>query len=47
MMYFRLLIGILYAYMVYLAHGVQSEPGVFPVYFYLLVLGCYMIHQVI
>ncbi|XP_045163196.2 acetyl-coenzyme A transporter 1-like [Mercenaria mercenaria] len=42
----RLLLGILYAYIVYLAHHVQDTPGQFPTYFYALMLGSYMIHQV-
>lgn len=42
----RLMIGVLYAYVVYLSHYVQDTPGKFPTYFYALMLGSYMIHQV-
>ncbi|XP_052761222.1 acetyl-coenzyme A transporter 1-like [Mya arenaria] len=42
----RILIGLVYAYIVYLAHSVQTAPGEFPMYFYLLILASYMVHQV-
>ncbi|KAJ8320988.1 hypothetical protein KUTeg_002575 [Tegillarca granosa] len=43
---FRLLLGLLYAGIVYMAFHVQESPGVFPVYFYIIILASYAIHQV-
>ncbi|KAH3818059.1 acetyl-coenzyme A transporter 1-like [Dreissena polymorpha] len=42
----RILMGLVYAYIVYIAHYIQTSPGVFPTYFYLLILGSYAVHQV-
>ncbi|XP_069115079.1 acetyl-coenzyme A transporter 1-like [Argopecten irradians] len=42
----RLLFGLWYAFIVWLSYRVQVTPGEFPVYFYLLLLGSYALHQV-
>ncbi|XP_060080506.1 acetyl-coenzyme A transporter 1-like [Ylistrum balloti] len=42
----RLLFGLWYAFLVWLAYHIQETPGEFPVYFYLLLLGSYALHQV-
>ena len=44
--HFRILVGLLYAFIVYLSHNVQETRGHFPTYFYLLILASYAIHQV-
>lgn len=43
---FRLLLGILYAFIVWLSTQVQEKQGEFPTYFYIIILGTYAIHQV-
>jgi hypothetical protein len=43
---FRVLVGPVYAAMVYWAFHVQTTPGEFPWYFYVAVLVCYAVHQV-
>lgn len=43
---FRLLMGLVYAFMVWISHGVQSSPGVFPTSFYAFILIVYALHQV-
>nr|XP_022335434.1 acetyl-coenzyme A transporter 1-like [Crassostrea virginica] len=43
---FRLLMGLVYACMVWISHGVQTSPGVFPVSFYVFILIAYALHQV-
>ena len=43
---YRLLMGLVYACMVWISHGVQTSPGVFPVSFYVLILIAYALHQV-
>ncbi|CAI9735525.1 acetyl-coenzyme A transporter 1-like [Octopus vulgaris] len=42
----RLLMSIPYAGLVYMANHVQTEPGVFPAYFYLITITFYALHQV-
>ncbi|CAI9734945.1 acetyl-coenzyme A transporter 1-like [Octopus vulgaris] len=42
----RLLMAIPYAGLVYMANHVQTEPGVFPAYFYLITITFYALHQV-
>ncbi|KAK3087764.1 hypothetical protein FSP39_010328 [Pinctada imbricata] len=43
---YRLLMGLVYAAVVWLSHQVQTTPGEFPVYFYALILFVYALHQV-
>lgn len=43
---FRLMLGLLYAFIVWLSSQVQEKKGEFPTYFYVLILGSYAIHQV-
>lgn len=38
--------GLVYAFMVWISHGVQSSPGVFPTSFYAFILIVYALHQV-
>jgi PAT family acetyl-CoA transporter-like MFS transporter 1 len=40
------MIGLLYAFIVWLSSQVQEKKGEFPIYFYVLILGSYAIHQV-
>lgn len=42
----RLLMGLVYAFMVWISHRVQSSPGVFPTSFYAFILIAYALHQV-
>ncbi|CAL1531033.1 unnamed protein product [Lymnaea stagnalis] len=42
---FRMLIGVLYCIVVYWAASVQTSPGEFPWYFYVVTLGFYGLHQ--
>lgn len=43
---FRLMLGLLYAFIVWLSSQVQETKGNFPTYFYALILCSYAIHQV-
>ncbi|KAK6966236.1 acetyl-coenzyme A transporter 1 [Biomphalaria glabrata] len=43
---YRLMIGILYCVVVYWASHVQTSPGEFPWYFYVVILSFYALHQV-
>ncbi|XP_048767279.1 acetyl-coenzyme A transporter 1-like [Ostrea edulis] len=43
---FRLLLGFVYAFMVWMSYGVQTSPGVFPASFYAFILIAYAVHQV-
>ncbi|KAL5015197.1 hypothetical protein ScPMuIL_009467 [Solemya velum] len=43
---FRILLGLLYAYIVWLAGNVQLSPGHFPNFFYAVILASYALHQV-
>lgn len=43
---FRLLLGLVYAFMVWMASRVQPSPGVFPTSFYIFILIVYAVHQV-
>lgn len=40
------MLGLLYAFIVWLSSQVQEKKGEFPTYFYVLILGSYAIHQV-
>ncbi|KAL4220930.1 hypothetical protein ACF0H5_019196 [Mactra antiquata] len=42
----RIIMGVVNAYIIHLAHSVQTSPGEFPTYFYGILLASYMIHQV-
>uniref|UniRef100_A0A2C9JR90 Acetyl-coenzyme A transporter 1 n=1 Tax=Biomphalaria glabrata TaxID=6526 RepID=A0A2C9JR90_BIOGL len=42
---YRLMIGILYCVVVYWASHVQTSPGEFPWYFYVVILSFYALHQ--
>ncbi|KAK3609668.1 hypothetical protein CHS0354_035954 [Potamilus streckersoni] len=42
----RILIGLLYVFVVWLSHRVQETAGHFPLYFYGLILASYALHQV-
>lgn len=43
---FRIIVGLFYAFIVYLSHHVQETKGHFPTYFYILILASYALHQV-
>ena len=45
-LFFRILVGLFYAFIVYLSHNVQETKGQFPTYFYILILASYALHQV-
>jgi len=40
------MLGLLYAFIVWLSSQVQEKKGEFPTYLYVLILGSYAIHQV-
>ncbi|KAK3609670.1 hypothetical protein CHS0354_035955 [Potamilus streckersoni] len=45
-MHYRILVELLYVFVVWLSHRVQETTGHFPLYFYGLILASYALHQV-